>query len=590
MNTFARIESVCTFRDGLSFLILSNRDDIVVTKPDKGSGVVVLDKSEYLRLLSEASINDTSKFRSVDTQRPKTRGRPVKYYHPLLQREKQISAVISKVLPKPIADSIRPKGSRLAHLYGLPKTHKEQLAMRPILSATHTYNYALAKWLDEKLKPLSCNQYTVTDTFEFVNEVQSLELNRGDILVSYDVTSLFTNVPLDETIQILADKAFNDDWFNKTHELNLSRDQLIELLNEATKNQLFQFNGNLYEQTDGVAMGSPLGPLLANVFMCSIEDKLDQDGTLPSYYRRYVDDTFTIMPDVASAIIFLDTLNHCHPSAKFTMEVERNASLPFIGVELLNLAPRIKTKVYVKPTNTGLLLHYQSHVDIRYKRSLILTMLDRAYRISSDWSYFSQECDRLETVFLKLKYPKHLFSLAVKQFVDSKVADQQHIPSTDTTTPPIRVIIPFKDQVSANVVKKRLTDLSSKIKTTIQPVFISRKLNEDLKVREVKPATVNQQCVVYKFQCNLCDAGYVGYTRGHLHERVDGHKQKSSSICKHYFSEHNSNVPPCLSEQFHVLTKCTNKFDCLIKEMLFIRKLKPSLNVQTDSIRAKVFT
>ena len=68
---------------------LRNRDDIVVTKPDKGSGVVVMDKSEYLHLLSEASINDTSKFRPVDTQRPKTRGRPVKYYHPLLQREKQ---------------------------------------------------------------------------------------------------------------------------------------------------------------------------------------------------------------------------------------------------------------------------------------------------------------------------------------------------------------------------------------------------------------------------------------------------------------------------------------------------------------------
>ena len=101
------------------------------------------------------------------------------------------------------------------------------------------------------------------------------------------------------------------------------------------------------------------------------------------------------------------------------MEVERNTSLRFIGVEMLNLAPRIKTKVYVKPTNTGLLLHYQSHVDNRYKRSLITAMLHRAYRISSDWSYSSQECDRLETVFLKLKYPK--------QFVDSKVADQQHI-------------------------------------------------------------------------------------------------------------------------------------------------------------------
>ena len=82
-------------------------------------------------------------------------------------------------------------------------------------------------------------------------------------------------MPLDETIQILADKAFQDDWFNKTHELTLSRDQLIELPNAATKNQLFQFNGNLYEQTEGVAMGSPFGPQLANVFMCSIKDKLD---------------------------------------------------------------------------------------------------------------------------------------------------------------------------------------------------------------------------------------------------------------------------------------------------------------------------
>ena len=199
-------------------------------------------------------------------------------------------------------------------------------------------------------------------------------------------------------------------------------------------------------------MRSPLGPLLANVFMCSTEDKLDQDGKLPSYYRWYVDDAFTIMPDIASAGALLDTLSHSHPSAKFTIDVERNSSLPFIGIEMLNLAPRIKTKVYVKPTSTGLLIHYQSQVDIWYKRSLITTMLDRAYRISSDLSSFSQECHQLETV-------------------------------------------PFKVQVSANVVKNRLTDLSSKIKTAIQPVFISRKLNEDLKVREDKSAIVNQQCL-----------------------------------------------------------------------------------------------
>ena len=144
---------------------LKRRDDIVITKPDKGSGVVVMNKSEYLRLLSEASINDSSKFQAVPLERPSSKGRPPTYYHPLLKKEKDLDAIVRRILPKSIADTVRPTGSRLAHLYGLPKTHKERLAMRPILSATQTYNYALAKWLDTKLKPLSLNRYTVTDIF-----------------------------------------------------------------------------------------------------------------------------------------------------------------------------------------------------------------------------------------------------------------------------------------------------------------------------------------------------------------------------------------------------------------------------------------
>ena len=78
------------------------------------------------------------------------------------------------------------------------------LAMRPVLSATQTYNYALVKWLDDKLKPLATNQYMISDTFGFVNEAHELVINKEDILVSYDVSSLFTNVPLEETIQLLA--------------------------------------------------------------------------------------------------------------------------------------------------------------------------------------------------------------------------------------------------------------------------------------------------------------------------------------------------------------------------------------------------
>ena len=90
----------------------------------------------------------------------------------------------------------------------------------------------------------------------------------------YNIISLFTNVPLDESIHILADEAFKDTWFNKIYNMSISKDDPIELLSVATKNQLFQFNGNLYEQVDGVAMASPLGPLMANAFMCSVEEKL----------------------------------------------------------------------------------------------------------------------------------------------------------------------------------------------------------------------------------------------------------------------------------------------------------------------------
>ena len=165
-----------------------------------------MDKSEYLRLLSEASINDSSKFRAVRLERSPGKGRPPTYYDPLLQKEKELESIVRRILdlPKPIADTIRPTGSRLAHLYGLLKRYKDRLSMRPILSATQTYNYGLAKWLNTKLKPLSLNCCTVTDIFEFANEIRNLEIANGDILASYGVSSLFTNVPLDETIEPLA--------------------------------------------------------------------------------------------------------------------------------------------------------------------------------------------------------------------------------------------------------------------------------------------------------------------------------------------------------------------------------------------------
>ena len=101
--------------------------------------------------------------------------------------------------------------------------------MRQILSAVDTYNYKLTRWLDEKLKPLYVNDYIVNDAFRFAQEIRNHEINEGEILISYDVVSLFTNVPLNETIDILVNKAFIDDWFNRTHNLNVQKEDLRKL-------------------------------------------------------------------------------------------------------------------------------------------------------------------------------------------------------------------------------------------------------------------------------------------------------------------------------------------------------------------------
>ena len=181
-------------------------------------------------------------------------------------------------------------------------------------------------------------------------------------------------------------------------------------------NQLFQFNGELYEQTDGVAMGSPLGPLLANVVMCHIENQLGQKSMIPSSYRRYVDDTLGTMPNTESATDFLQVLNSVHPSLSFTMELEHDDSIPFRGTVLTGCGGTLTTEVYRKPTDTGLLLHFQSHVDSRYKKDLVNTMVNRGYRLSSTKEGFAKECNKLRTMCSKLRYPKTLVDSTINKF------------------------------------------------------------------------------------------------------------------------------------------------------------------------------
>ena len=133
-------------------------------------------------------------------------------------------------------------------------------------------------------------------------------------------------------------------------------------------------------------------------------DQLEQKSMIPSFYRRDVDDTLVTMPNTESVTDFLQVLNNMHPSLSFTMELEHDGSIPFLSTRC---GGTLTTEVYKKPTDTGLLLHFQSHVDSRYKKGLVNTMVNRAYRLSSTKEGFAKECNKLRTMFSSCAIRKH---------------------------------------------------------------------------------------------------------------------------------------------------------------------------------------
>ena len=226
-------------------------------------------------------------------------------------------------------------GSRPGFLYGLCKVHKAIVdtcpPFRPILSAIGTPTYKIAKFLVPVLNCLTVNEFTIKDSFAFAKEI--VDQDSTLCMASLDVHSLFTNIPLDETINICTESIFNE---SDTVE-GLNKSKFKELLSLATKESYFIFNELLCKQIDGVAMGSPLGPTLANAFPCFYEKKwLEQclEEFKPVYYRQYVDDIFVLFISQDHLIKFRDYFNKCHPNMNFTFEQEKNGKLSFLDVEV----------------------------------------------------------------------------------------------------------------------------------------------------------------------------------------------------------------------------------------------------------------
>ena len=181
----------------------------------------------------------------------------------------------------------------------------------------------------------------------------------------------------------------------------------------ATSQTHFRFNVTVFDQIDGVAMGSPLTPVLANLVLGDHECIWLKNYQGPSnlFYRRYVDDVFCVLNNENYAELFFDFINSQHPNIKFTLEKETNKGMAFFDVCIDNNDPScVKTSTYRKKTFTGLLTNVISSTSFSYKVGFIRTLVDRAYKINNSLLSFNTDVKNLTHIFKKNQFPEYLIN------------------------------------------------------------------------------------------------------------------------------------------------------------------------------------
>ena len=232
---------------------------------------------------------------------------------------------------------------------------------------------------------------------EFMEHIKIKTVPHGYHLISFDVIFLFTNVPLDDTVDIVFKRIYD----NREIKTAINKREMKELIKLCTKDVQFNFSGTTYVQKDAVAMGSKLTPVLAGIFMVELEraviPKLSQHL---QYWKRYVDDTICFVRNGYQEFV-LSRLNSFHNSIQFTYKIEKENEISFLDILIIRSGQKIETPVYRKSTNTDIYIHWNSYAPSSWKRSTLKTLIMRAYTISSNDSYLKLKLKYLRKVFHK---------------------------------------------------------------------------------------------------------------------------------------------------------------------------------------------
>ncbi|XP_041461178.1 uncharacterized protein LOC121412434 [Lytechinus variegatus] len=484
---------------------LRRNQAIHILQADKGNATVIMDQDAYDDKIEEI-LQDKDTYSKLNRDPTQANERKINQQLLTLHR--------SDALPKALYFQLRSSSAKSSILFGQPKIHKPNTPLRPIISTRGSPCYNTARHLANILQPLvGQTQNHVTNSKHFIDVISKTKIRPSDTLVSFDVVSLFTSVPVDQACDIIKQRLITDsDLASRT---NLTPDQIHDVLLTCLNSNSFKWRNIYYKQLLGAAMGSPLSPIIANIFMEHFEHQaLKTADKPPSLWLRYVDDTFVIWPHSTPDLHqFLNHLNNQHPSIKFTMETQRDNSIPFLDVLITKTPSGFPShQVYRKPTHTDGYLNFRSHHHPSIHQSVADTLVRRAHQLS-DKAHLHQELKHVTNALTTINhYPRRRI----------KTQPPSHQPSTDSTENP------SETKPVATIVLPYIGKTSHRLQRILHSANIlvrhqsSRKLHSILHSHKDKHPS-NKQPGVYKIPCD-CGKVYIGETGRDFDTRLKEHK------------------------------------------------------------------
>ena len=351
---------------------LMNDDSIIIRPADKGSGIVVMETSQYIEQVQK-DIHNNSTYSTTDKDLTTTVSNKVKKLLKGLYNDGVIDSKMKKYMT--------PVNPQSGIVKANPKVHKKGNPMRVIVSTISHPTSKIAEVVEKELEEWNENLPSyIKDSTHFLQKIEETKnsITPDTQLFTMDIKALYPSVPQKEGLEACREA------LEKRKNKEIPTSALMEMLELVLQNNNFSFNNKNYVQIDGTAIGSPLGRNFAGTYMGRWEKELLQRTTVqPMVYYRYVDDIFGLWNGSVEELgKFKSLANSIHPRIKVEIEIS-NQQIAFLDVLVYKHEGSLATTIYTKPTDKHMYLDQQSNHPMSTKNAIPYGLCIRAKRICS---------------------------------------------------------------------------------------------------------------------------------------------------------------------------------------------------------------